>query len=127
MTAGRPPKMSAQQMVEVRVLVANGARRASVAVEYGVSEGTISRVVGIVHGRIGRPTLRPQACDRCGTTERRVERFTLVKSTRRRHSSRGAGAIDLCEPCWRRTAARRRAFRVTPPSESGQPALAASA
>lgn len=52
-------------------------------------------------------------CDLCLISERRIKvlRFSLVYGTRNRvgsRTTRGAGAVLLCEECWQRGPAKRR-------------------
>ena len=58
--------------------------------------------------RLYRKRPRRVRCQRCGRSaldvERSVLHFSLTKVVYRpdgRMTMRGAGAIDLCEPCWR--------------------------
>jgi hypothetical protein len=61
------------------------------------------------------PTFRdpepPPSCDLCGDEDKPLARFNLIARIRRadgRPSSRGAGAVDLCERCWRKALAKRK-------------------
>lgn len=73
-----------------------------IGLAYGVSEGTIARIVG-PRAKLGRRTL-VRACFGCGSGSTR--RFYLAVRDPSRRSSRGAGSLDLCEPCWRKATRR---------------------
>lgn len=68
--------------------------------------------------RLYRKRPRKATCQRCGRSaldvEREILHFSLTKVTYRPDGTmtmRGAGAIDLCEPCWRVASARSRIRR----------------
>lgn len=68
--------------------------------------------------RLYRKRPRKVTCQRCGLTAldvgRAVLHFSLTKVTYLadgRMTMRGAGAIDLCEPCWQVATARSRIRR----------------
>lgn len=94
-------KLDGFQRLEVHDLAAKGYTHRSIAAAYGVSDSTISRVLG-PKSRIGRPPkLAP--CAICGAAK--TLRFNLHRGDGVTRTTRGAGAISLCEPCWRRVAA----------------------
>lgn len=103
--------------IKARAKAEPGLTQRQLAAEFKVSASTISRVVGRNKGRIGAPRRRGP-CAICGTTpsQRVIHRFTLSHLPKRGLASRGAGALDLCGPCWEAHAAprqrRRRSLRV---------------
>ena len=110
---GTRRKLTAAQVEDIRRLYQPGVTtQVQLARQFHVSCSTISDVTFDRANRrvIGRPYVRPSQCDVCRAASAPVRRFALrdERSLNGRSMVRGAGAIDLCEACWKRVAAPRR-------------------